>query len=372
MRILLTTAHPHLPEIAGGAQSSIHQMALALQQCGHEVAVLSGLVGRGLAGIKPRMVLKLSGRRTVLDETLGYPTFRAWFPWECAKEVASRFKPDVVVPHSGFPMRMSRAFTCEDVPTAVYFRNVEPDDFGGEPAGSARTFIANSNFTASRLFRDYGVKAEVIPPLFDAGRYRTETSRRYVTYINPHPDKGRDLAFEVVRLCPDIEFLFVRAWTLEPDDEEALVSIERECDNLTVLDQTGDMRAIYAQTAVVLAPSRWDEAWGRIATEAHFSGIPVLASDRGGLPEAVGPGGILIDPDEGAGRWAEILKNLLADTTRYDRLSKAALAYSQRDAIDPSRQIEKFLSCLAVAIDVKAAPRPLATDSAPTLPPSPS
>ena len=54
-----------------------------------------------------------------------------------------------------------------------------------------------------------------------------------------------------------------------------------------------DMRSVYRDTKVLLVPSQWLETWGRVATEAQFSGIPVLASRSGALPEAVGPGGIL-------------------------------------------------------------------------------
>src|SRR3546814_9881685 len=43
-----------------------------------------------------------------------------------------------------------------------------------------------------------------------------------------------------------------------------------------------DMREVYRRTHTLLVPSQWEEAWGRVATEAQFSGIPVLASDRGG------------------------------------------------------------------------------------------
>ena len=57
---------------------------------------------------------------------------------------------------------------------------------------------------------------------------------------------------------------------------------------------SADMRSVYARSRLVLVPSQCDEAWGRIVTEAQISGVPALASDAGGLPEAVGPGGILM------------------------------------------------------------------------------
>ena len=40
MRVLLTTGDAYLPQLAGGAQSSTHQLALKLISHGHDVAVL--------------------------------------------------------------------------------------------------------------------------------------------------------------------------------------------------------------------------------------------------------------------------------------------------------------------------------------------
>ncbi len=60
-----------------------------------------------------------------------------------------------------------------------------------------------------------------------------------------------------------------------------------------LVGRTMDTRSVYAATRVLLVPSQWKaETWGRVASEAQFSGIPVLASDVGGSPEAVAPGGV--------------------------------------------------------------------------------
>ena len=78
-----------------------------------------------------------------------------------------------------------------------------------------------------------------------------------------------------------------------------------------------DMRRFYRTAKVLLVPSRCNEAWGRVVTEAHFSGIPTLASDRGGLRESVGPGGILIDPDDDFSVWVEALSRLWDNRKEY-------------------------------------------------------
>src|SRR3546814_2455589 len=87
--------------------------------------------------------------------------------------------------------------------------------------------------------------------------------------------------------------------------------------NLRLQQRTHDMREVYRRTHTLLVPSQWEEAWGRVATEAQFSGIPVLASDRGGLPEAVGPGGRVLPHDAPAAAWAAALREYWTQPTDY-------------------------------------------------------
>ena len=190
----------------------------------------------------------------------------------------------------------------------------------------------------------------MIVPLFDRARYRVESARREVLFVNPHPHKGVDIALGLARACPDIPFRFVRGWLLSPDEEERLAAELAGLANVRVWPQTSDMAQHYAQARVLLAPSRWAETWGRVATEAQFSGIPVLASDVGGLPEAVGPGGMLLPPDAPLADWSAALRRMWNDTTYYDELSATALAYSSRPQIDPVRQMEMMTALLERAI----------------------
>jgi glycosyltransferase involved in cell wall biosynthesis len=70
------------------------------------------------------------------------------------------------------------------------------------------------------------------------------------------------------------------------------------------------MRAAYARTRILMGPSIWPEPFGRIFVEAASNGIPSIASERGGIPEAVGKGGILIDDIFDVNRWVEALRQL--------------------------------------------------------------
>jgi len=53
----------------------------------------------------------------------------------------------------------------------------------------------------------------------------------------------------------------------------------------------------YSQAEVALVPSRY-EPFGIVALEALACGCPVVAAHTGGLPEAVGPCGLLFEPED--------------------------------------------------------------------------
>lgn len=355
MRILFGSAHPYFPQITGGAQASTNEMAGELRALGHEVAVLAGLTGKGWTGLRARALLKLGRGGIVKDDGPGYPVYRGWFPERHAGEAAARFAPDVAVLQSGRPVPLARAFADCGVPVVFYFRNAEADDLGGDPASvPGAAAIANSRFTADHHKRRHGIDSTVILPMITAERYRTRTTRETVTFVNPHPHKGLDTALALAEACRDIPFLFVEAWSLDPETRARLSRAVERLPNVTLRPPTADMRAIYARTAILLAPSRWQEAFGRVAAEAQFSGIPVLASNCGGLPEAVGSGGILIEPDAPIRQWVAALRQMWDDASVYEGLSFAAARRAKRPALDKAAQTRALVATLEAAVERRA------------------
>ncbi|MHB2264597.1 glycosyltransferase [Aliihoeflea sp. PC F10.4] len=351
MKIAFASAHPYLPQIAGGSQSNTHEMALELRERGHEVSVLAGLTRDGWIGFRNRVAMKLTGRKAISDTSQSYPVYRGWFAWEGVGDMARTDRPDVAVVQSGQILRLAKAFREADVPLIIYLHNVEFDDHGEDMAAfKDAVFLANSQFTADRYREAYGIEASVINPLFQPDRYTVSTTRESVLFVNPHPLKGVDLALELARNCPDIPFDFVESWTLSDEQNRELNKTAAALGNVTLHPRTGDMRAHYGRARVVLVPSRWEETWGRIASEAHYSGIPVIAARVGGLTEAVGPGGILIDPNAGVEEWVVALRELWNKRERYDALSKEALRYAERPQIDRNWQIDRLMDVIATAV----------------------
>ena len=111
------------------------------------------------------------------------------------------------------------------------------------------------------------------------------------------------------------------------------------------------MRPIYGSTKALIAPSLWWESWGRVTTEAVFNNIPVLASNSGGLPEAIGGAGFNLQPpahciqdylsipdDDEIEPWFDALKHLLNDDWS-EKLAKAQDQLSIEKCLDRTIEI---------------------------------
>ncbi|MEO8070185.1 MAG: glycosyltransferase family 1 protein [Acidobacteriota bacterium] len=76
--------------------------------------------------------------------------------------------------------------------------------------------------------------------------------------------------------------------------------------------------ALYRRALVFVMPSH-TEGFGMPVVEAMIAGVPVIAANRGALPEATGPAGRLVDPDDAAA-FAQTLREVLIDKPLRDRM----------------------------------------------------
>src|SRR5262245_23092457 len=81
--------------------------------------------------------------------------------------------------------------------------------------------------------------------------------------------------------------------------------------------------ALFAGARALVLPSL-DEGFGLTALEAVSAGVPVLASNRGSLPEVVESGGLLLEPDD-AGAWATAIERVTRDDAWARELACAGL-----------------------------------------------
>ena len=97
-------------------------------------------------------------------------------------------------------------------------------------------------------------------------------------------------------------------------------------------------RALFDRALVFVLPSH-TEGFGMPAVEAMTVGVPVVAANRGALPEAVGAAGILVEPDDSDG-FARAIGDVLDDSGRRLRMRDAGLAHVRQFTWDAAaRQI---------------------------------
>jgi len=349
MRILLASDHTHLPQRVGGAESSTHDLALTLSETGAEVGVLAAIDVTGVLGLRNRVLRRVFRQGGFpVDHVMGYPVFRGHDPTTAAPEMLRRFRPDVVVVTSGSYAPLARIFLDADVPTIVYLRDVEQTAWGGPlPNCPTVAYVSNSEFNATRLRAATGIDPVVIPPMVRPQRVVTETTRTRVLFVNPVPQKGVELVFRLAESRPDIPFEVFEGWPLLNQTRVELRKRARALPNMMWHGAVTDPRRLYRHARILLMPSMWEESWGRTVTEAHCSGIPALASSRGGLCESVGPGGVLMDHEAPLERWREALAQVWDDPGAYETLSVAARRYSGRPEIQPAFLVARFRDFIA-------------------------
>jgi glycosyltransferase involved in cell wall biosynthesis len=175
--------------------------------------------------------------------------------------------------------------------------------------------------------------------------------------INPCAVKGLPIFLETAARLPEIAFGVVPGWGTTSDDRRALERLP----NVRFLPNPRHIDEVLARTRVLLMPSLWYEGYGLIVMECMLRGIPVVASDSGGLVEAKHGTGYLIpvntieryEPvfDEHSmprpvvcwndpAPWVAALRELLTSRAAYQRESLA----SRSDAA----ALERYLTSLDV------------------------
>lgn len=318
MRILLVTK-PHLP-LFGGGQATVHWLALALAARGHAASVLSV----GQASATPGASTQDAARR--VDRTLGYPLIRLPGPSALTPALLDELAPDVAVLNGFHDVEWGTALlrTLRGVPTALYLHDAR----GVELAAHVKHVAAVSGFLAELC----GGGTAAIPPIVDRSHYRVPTTRERALFVNPVPAKGLATAMELARARTDISFAFQRCWPLAPQLLASLRAEVRALANVELREPSPHPSAIYGDARVLLAPSTGVEGWGRVVREAQASGIPVVAARVGGLPEAVGSGGVVIGPGAGIQGWLSAVGRLWDHRAEY----AAAVESAERQGADPA------------------------------------
>ncbi|MFW5471278.1 D-inositol-3-phosphate glycosyltransferase [Knoellia sp. CPCC 206435] len=113
------------------------------------------------------------------------------------------------------------------------------------------------------------------------------------------------------------------------------MTLDRLADELGVADLVRfvpptdrDTLASWMRAADVVAVPSHNESFGLVAVEAQACGAVVVATRVGGLPTAVGDGGVLVDGHD-PHVWAEAVEGVLKDPVRRAELSRRAVERSR-------------------------------------------
>jgi len=156
-----------------------------------------------------------------------------------------------------------------------------------------------------------------------------------VLMINPCRVKGIGIFAQLAARFPGQPFEALTGWGTTTADRELL----DRSPNVRLLASVPNIDDVLARASVLLMPSIWYEGFGLIAMEAMLRGVPVIASDSGGLQEAKRGTGFVVpvrpveryrmefdetrmpvpvEAEQDVEPWVDALRTLLTDRARYD------------------------------------------------------
>lgn len=347
MKILLAESMSYFG--LGGASKAGRGLIEDLAQMGHSCAVVSienrhKLAAEGYkpGGAKGVIELDLRGIKIFASES-------GQEQWRPIREAIRTFDPDwMLISEHGVLLLMS-ALEAHPSRTVVVAQSI----ITHLPTQSATTLKhqirvllrkAAGIITISEYMRDYiqrwsGLDSTVLHfPSYGTGPYThfNNFDSGYVTMVNPCVYKGISIFLSLAERLPQVRFAAVPLWGTTAKDRAALEQLP----NMTMLQPSANLEDVLGQTKVLLVPSLWGEAYGQIVVDAMLRGIPVLASNVGGLPEAklgvdyVVPVNMIeryemdaamqiqpVVPDQDVSPWAEVLSRVLQDRPVYEHLS---------------------------------------------------
>lgn len=207
----------------------------------------------------------------------------------------------------------------------------------------AATLRVTPSAFLQRVFQRHGIDAEVIPNIIDLGRFVPQPRRDFGAA--PHLIVVRNL--EPIYDIPTALRAFVQVRERYPrarmtvagsgPQRAALETLTNELGLCGTVSFPGridhaQIPGLYAQADCALNPSRIDNMPNSVL-EAYASGVPVVSTDAGGVPDIVADGvsGLLV-PVGDAPAMAQAVLRLLDDPALGARLAQAGLAEAQRYA----------------------------------------
>jgi glycosyltransferase involved in cell wall biosynthesis len=383
VKLLLAQNMLHLPSY-GGANKASRLMMERLASLGHEchvVAPLGGLMHRQgpddlvayLRSLGAEMPRTDTGAVCYRYQGVQVSAVRSASALAAhVRSVTIAVEPDWVLVPSDDPGRLL-AYTIQQLP-------VGPRAFYPSRAATEMLRRVAGVVTISRAAQDYlyeyaGIRAYLhYPQVYgDPPRRPVRTGPGSIAMVNPCRYKGIDIFLQLTDLMPERPFLAVPTWGASEADRAAL----RQRRNIEVIAPQDGLGELLRRVGTVVMPSLWDETFGFTSVEAMLYGVPVVASEVGGLVEAKLGVPYLVPvrpievydavadparpvpavPAQDIQPWLEALHEL-DDPDRYREVSQAsrAAALGFVGGLD-DRTLEDYLADLPVASEATAGAR---------------
>ncbi len=140
-------------------------------------------------------------------------------------------------------------------------------------------------------------------------------------------DKGCDLLFQALErlqredLYPSVSIIGDGPERKPLERLASAMGLSKHVEFLgTVIEGRG--REI-ARHKIMVIPSRWNEPFGLVALEGIAAGCAIVASARGGLPEAIGPCGLLFSNGDVNELIVQLKRLILDDELRRELVANA-------------------------------------------------
>lgn len=319
--------------ISGGAVATVNmELARELIAMGHQLTVLSPDRGDPLydvgtamrlaaprredIGPMRRIVYKIRGKINHWDMPY-YPPYMNSFT-AALRQLSPR--PDwIVIANDLTSPRYVRA-ACPDAKILVHLHNEQRTRQRSTAAFDSYVdhYLAVSGYIRDWTVRQYGFPAEKISVLLNG--VNTETFHPRPNYIEPRApirvifvgrinhDKGPDIAADAVaalrREGIPIELTVAGGtWFYghnqqDPYLQSLLKKIDAAGGKYLGHVVRSDIPELLRQHDVALIPSRWNDPCPLTISESMASGLAVIASNCGGIPEACGGAARLVNPDD--------------------------------------------------------------------------
>jgi glycosyltransferase involved in cell wall biosynthesis len=290
------------------------------------------------------------------------------------RAIIDRSRPDVIVTQNAWSDVALRTARSAGIPAVFFARTAYgTDEFASRDEYRCDLIISNSHAVASFIEQEWSRTSVVIPSPIESADYRVRTrTDNCLTMVNPIEMKGGHVVAKLVQLLPDQRFLIVRGWNhlrtgtawnnellrdlaaglggegaWDPGDADFSTS-----PNVIAMDGAEDMRRIYERTSLLLVPSIRAESCPRVAIEAMCSGIPVIGSSVGGIPEAIGAGGSIVQNFMDPTSWASAIR-AYEDPETYAAASREAREQVRRH--DPAIIARRVADAIADMLTRQAA-----------------